>query len=311
MEQVTSSISEELRHAIECFIRTKRSLNDRDPKPEGFEAWKDSLPREHFIDQRGGDYACWPTTTLAAILPFFDNERAPDSRPRPARVPVRRLLGSSYKWSENIRARSGKSIEENIQFFTDDERATTSWEHANVRLIRQLGMFYVAGEGKNRVAFLARHGQEWMPCKLDEQDYIAADKLQLLEVREGPQRTWLCVNDDRHAELIAYPELTIPLLKAYGVRMGQWSAAWPMKSTVMNSFRLQEIDYSHLDGSRSVPSGRIDLHHLVQRETDARSPPRQPSFSALLRPQLGMPRRWVFGIGAGLLLLSMVGYGCR
>ncbi|NVM89641.1 hypothetical protein FHT32_003298 [Variovorax sp. SG517] len=307
MENVTPNVDAELDAAVQEFICIKRSMNDRRPKSHGFLAWMHSLPREIFIDRRGdGDYACWPSCTLTAVLPFFIDEPALDALPRPARVAVKTTLGSSFKRAEDMRPQSSLSVEENIKFFTDDERATTSTEKAQVRMIRQLGLCYVAGEGKNRVAFLAHHGEEWMPCELQDVDYPSAERLQLIEIREGPQRSWVCVKDGKEVELIAYPELTLVLLNAYGVRVSKWSAVWPMQTTVMNSFRMQTIDYQRLDGLRSVPSYPVDLQELVRRENELRKSQPETSFMAFLHPRLEMRRGPFLGAAAGLLGLSIL-----
>lgn len=307
MEQVVPDVSEELASAVRDFIRIKRSMNDREPKPHGFEAWVDSLPSEHFIDRRGvGDYACWPRVTLTAVLPFFSDEPAPHTRRRPARVAVKTTLGSSYQRAEDVLPQPGGSLDDNIAFLTHDDRAITDSEKADVRLIRQLGLCYVACEGKNRVAFLAHHGQEWMPCELEEVDYPTAERLQLVEIREGPQRSWVCVKDGKVAELIAYPEFTLALLRAYGVRETAWSASWPMQTTVMNSFRMQMIDFTHLDGMRPVPSYPVDLEKLAQREIEwSRSQP-GPALMIFLHRRLLMRRWMLLGTAVALLTLSVI-----
>ena len=178
--------------------------------------------------------------TLAAVLPFFDFESRSDSAVRRGLVPVKRLMGSSWRWHEGSLPHGVHTIQEGIAIFTAPNCAEPGLQVAEVTLIRPLGLFYVSGEGKNRVAFLARNNIEWMPCRLAERTYPAAERLQTFEVVEGSIRTWMCVLDSKFAVTLPYPEITIPLLEAYGVRQtAEWPRGWPMCATAITAVRLQ------------------------------------------------------------------------
>jgi len=173
---------------------------------------------------------------------------------------------------------------------------------AQVAMVAPIGIFYVAGEGKNRVAFLARHGVEFMPCTLYERSYPAADRLRIVTVREGPMRCWLCVLDDEFVVTIPYPEFTLPILRAYGVQEAGWMASYPLQATVMNSFRLQPGESDHT--LRSLATKPLSFTYLKRREAEAQSAP-ELMTSLLshggLKLDLSYLRHFIIAVAAVLL----------
>ncbi|MCK9687274.1 hypothetical protein [Scleromatobacter humisilvae] len=308
MEQVIPEISEAQRHAIETFIAARRALSDREPRPAWFGLWKDTVSPSTFVDGSiPGDYACPPADTLRAVLPFFDSS-SPLVRPaRSARIPVKSVVGSSWRWHEGSLPYGARdSVESAIAYFTDDACAEGSSKSAHACLVNPLGIFYINGEGKNRVAFLARNGVEMMPCALTERTYPSASRLSLVAVREGILASWVCVLDSALAVSVPYPEFTLPILEAYGVRRVEWCKDWPMQATVMNSFRLQR---GETDVMRNGTANPLSFAHLKAREADARntaSTVRLPLYSHRLLDQHPNYVRKVLAVFASLLVVCLV-----
>ena len=273
MEDVVPQIPEVQRLAIEAFVRARRALSARDPQPDWFWLWKDTIDSSTFVDGSiPGDYACPPVGTMRAILPFFDVGTRLDSPEQRARVPVKSVVGSSWNWHEgSVPYGAHGSVESAIEYFTDTACSESTGRYAHVCLVKPLGIFYVSGEGKNRVAFLARHGVEFMPCLLSERSYPSADRLELVPVREGLLACWLCILDSSSAVVIPYPEFTLPILEAYGVRRTEWRRDWPMQATVMNSFRMQRGQVSEV--VRNSTSDPIHFGLLKAKEEAARRAP--------------------------------------
>jgi hypothetical protein len=247
-------------------------LSDHDPRPAWFGLWKDTFAPSTFVDGSiPGDYACPPVETLRAVLPFFDFGTRIERPPRRARVPVNSVVGSSWRWHEGSLPYGARgSVESAIAYFTDDACAEGSGKGAQVCLVKPLGIFYVNVEGKNRVAFLARQGIQMMPCELTERTYPSADRISLIAVREGLLVCWVCVLDSALAVLVPYPEFTVPILEAYGVRRVKWHKDWPMQATVMNSFRSQR---GVSEVMRNGTSNPLSFAHLKAREDIVRKTP--------------------------------------
>lgn len=304
MERVTPATPQPLQDAVEDFVAARRALSDRESRPSWFHAWKSTVDPEVFVDGSiGGDYACPPSVTMATVLPFFDFGDIETTPARPAMVPVKYLVGSSWRWHEGILPNDRISVQATIDLFTSERCAEAGGLGAQVAMVAPLGIFYVAGEGKNRVAFLARHRVEFMPCTLYERSYPAADRLRITVVHEGPMRCWLCVLDDEFVVTIPYPEFTLPILRAYGVKDTSWPDSYPMQATVMNSFRMQQAESDR--AMRSGPTNPLCFSHLKQREVKAR-PAAERMTSLVSHPGLVVDRKYLHGVlaAAGAILLA-------
>lgn len=304
MERVTPATPQPLQDAVEDFVAARRALSDRESRPAWFHAWKSTVDPEVFVDGSiGGDYACPPSVTMATVLPFFDFGDIEKTPARPAMVPVKHLVGSSWRWHEGSLPNDRISVQATIDLFTSERCAKAGGLGAQVAMVSPIGMFYVAGEGKNRVAFLARQGVEFMPCTLYERSYPAADRLRIVTVREGPMRCWLCVLDDEFVVTIPYPEFTLPILRAYGVQETGWLDSYPMQATVMNSFRLQQAESDR--ALRSGPTKPLCFSHLQEREAKAQ-PAAERMTSLVSHPGLAVDRKYLRrGLAAaGAVLLA-------
>lgn len=304
MERVIPATPQPLQVAVEDFVAARRALSDRESRPAWFHAWKSTVDPEVFVDGSiRGDYACPPSVTMATVLPFFDFGDIEKTPARPAMVPVRLLVGSSWRWHEGSLPNDRISVQATIDLFTSERCAKAGGLGAQVAMVAPIGIFYVAGEGKNRVAFLARHGVEFMPCTLYERSYPASNRLSIVTVREGPMRCWICVLDDEFAVTIPYPEFTLPILRAYGVKETDWPDSYPMQATVMNSFRLQPGESDHT--LRSVVTKPLSFTYLKRREAEAQSGP-EPMTSLLSHGGLKLDLSYLrhFFIAAAAILLT-------
>lgn len=302
IEKVIPATSNVLRDAVEHFICTKRAINDDGPKPAGYRDWVSSLNPRAFIDRYDSGFACSPATTLRNVLPFFENRYPDEIKHRPARVPVAQVMGSSWRWAEHLIPNPSRSADEWESYLTSDERFTN--DVASVTLLPQLGLFFVSGEGKNRVGFLARRNVEFLPCQLTEINYPEASRLKVFEVFEGPFRTWLCVLDEEFVCTIPYPELTLPILDAYGVpRAKDWPFAAVMPATVLSCLRKQRSD-PYLRGMRSdVANTPLELTHLAELERHASEATDTVWSPAVLHRDVEFDWRRL-GFGAGGLIAT-------
>lgn len=305
MERVTPATPQPLQDAVEDFVAARRALSDRESRPAWFHAWKSTVDPEVFVDGSiGGDYACPPSVTMATVLPFFDFGDIEKTPARPAMVPVKHLVGSSWRWHEGSLPNERISVQATIDLFTSERCAKAGGLGAQVAMVAPIGIFYVAGEGKNRVAFLARHGVEFMPCTLYERSYPAADRLRIVTVREGPMRCWLCVLDDEFVVTIPYPEFTLPILRAYGVKETGWLESYPMQATVMNSFRLQPgVSDQTLRSGATKP---LSFSHLKRREVEAQPAP-ELMTSLLSHPGLAADRTYLRNVFVAATAVLLVG----
>lgn len=306
MERVFPETSVSLRRAVEDFVATRRALSDREPKPPWFLLWKDTLAADVFVDGSiAGDFACWPIDTLKAVLPFFEAGADPGPQ-RPAQVPVRYVVGSSWRWAEGGLPYGIRTVEEAIERFTRDSCAEAGNLVADICYIKPLGIFYVSGEGKNRVAFLARHGIEFMPCRLNERGYPAAEQLRLVAVREGALCSWVCILDSNSAVAIPYPEFTLPLLDAYGVERTKWQDTWPPEAAVMNAFRLQISDRH--SPVRSGPTHPVEFNRLLDREAKVRNRPPAERLPILFHERLDCHPGYLLRVLIGFCVLAIGGF---
>lgn len=307
LEKVVPKTSDRLQEAVKNFIRTKRAFNDYEPKAAGYLDWVSSLNPHAFIDQYESGYACSPALTLRNVLPFFESHPTGDVTRRPASVPVALVMGSSWRWAEHLIPNSTRSAEEWETYLTADKRV--QHDTASVTFVRQLGLFFVSGEGKNRVAFLARRNVEFMPCVLAEVDYPEANRLQVFELFEGSFRTWLCVLDEEFVCTIPYPELTLPILEAYGVpRSKKWPFTEVVPSTVLSCLRKQRGDPSLLGMRSDTVSTPLEMTYLAELEHLVGEAIDREWHPAGMHARVEFDwRRWAIGLGGLATLASVAG----
>lgn len=155
------------------------------------------------------------------LLPFLSLNGA---REEPGRAPLARVLGASWKWKQPYR----DSPEDVINFLTDERRAVPGTEEcAELFLVEPLDL-YVAHEGKNRVRFLRDAGLEFMPAAITTVPYPAPHRISLFRADVLHQSELWAVLDGDCLTRVSMPELTVPLLTAYGVAPpARWPSDWP------------------------------------------------------------------------------------
>lgn len=194
---------------------------------------------------------------LAAVVPFV-GEKAAEV---PALVPVRAMIGESWKWHEGTS--SWRSADELEMYLTAPERAFRSDPDASLSTyVEALGLA-VAFEGKNRVRFLRDRAVEHMPSAVAIAAYPAADRLKVLHVQTSRgKRSW-CVLDDRWLEPLILPAVSHAILDPYGVTtLHRWPSVWPATEAV-------EEALEQAAGAR--PHQPVDLHRLQDRQTEMES----------------------------------------
>ncbi len=122
LETIVPETSGRLHEAVKHFIRTKRALNDEEPKPAGYDDWAASLNPRAFIDRCDPGFACSPASTLRQVLPFFESRYPDKITQRPASVPVALLMGSSWRWAEHLVPNPTRSAEGWEAYFTAEQR---------------------------------------------------------------------------------------------------------------------------------------------------------------------------------------------
>ncbi|TWC14799.1 hypothetical protein FBY06_1258 [Pseudomonas sp. SJZ085] len=162
----------------------------------------------------GGTCAFWGHSFLRIVVPFLDWEESQSARFK-ALVDPRYVLGASIKGKpqhvpeEEIADR----IESYSTNFTWSNKALYTW-------YKPLGIL-TAHEGKHRVAFMRTHGNKPIAAWVDEQNYPAAKRIQLIEPARR-QDEWLALLDGQYLQVLQRPYTSVALLREYGVESFRW-----------------------------------------------------------------------------------------
>lgn len=233
-------------------------------------------------------------------MPFLDLQQSVGNQR--ARVPLDRLLGESWRWSQ---AHSSRLSATALAYYLmqDERSAPGDRDQAIVFEIAPLGLWF-AHEGKNRVHFLRSGGAIEMPAMASTVDYPAANQLALYRlVVAGTEEMW-CVLDGRPAKRLPLPKLTHTLLTAYGVVP---ASTWPnnLPSPHMITAALQQQERHAGNGPD------IDLDVLRERIAEKASKETFTQLSLLDALAGGLLRtrwRWIASASAiflGWLTLSL------
>jgi hypothetical protein len=211
-----------------------------------------------------GTEPAWPSSVMRVVLPFLELDHIPGSTVS-ALIPVAQTIGMNCKWSpRNVAAHDRERL---VQRLTDPMRASPQdFERSETTWIRQFGIF-MAHEGKNRVAFLAAAGVEFMPSLVTAVDYPSAERLKLFEVTDGCERRLVCVLDDEHLVPVQSPSWSLPLLKAYGVKIDAWPDEYPSVEAVCDQLRARTPD--HVGRLRPIALSVLK-EHLAREASEPR-----------------------------------------
>jgi hypothetical protein len=216
LPRIGTDISEDLRYAIQTVVAARREADD----------WRGSAAARVLAMCIGNNNRQQPTLTPLvfgrAILPFW-GDLNDLGEPIQANIPLNQTVGESWRWNPRNApeiAHNGNIDEFRAFLLHPDRAAGDGTSRATVRWVRPLGLF-LSCEGKNRIAFLASLGEEWVPAEVTPCGYPAAADLTLYEVEEGGEVVVVCVKENRYAVIVHHPAWTLPVLRAYGVQTGR------------------------------------------------------------------------------------------
>ncbi len=203
----------------------------------------------------GGTCAFWGHSFLRIVVPFLDWEESQSARFK-ALVDPRYVLGASIKGKpqhvpeEEIADR----IESYSTNFTWSNKALYTW-------YKPLGIL-TAHEGKHRVAFMRTHGNKPIAAWVDEQNYPAAKRIQLIEPARR-QDEWFALLDGRYLQVLQRPYTSVALLREYGVESFRWHQLkdLPPEDLVRDTVyqrRLHKIQETIKEADRT-----LDLRELI------------------------------------------------
>lgn len=204
------------------------------------------------VDQAGG-----PFGLLIKVLPILEDEGGSE---RAAWLPLNRVIGESWRWTAP-EPRPGR--EDLAAYLLSPERADrTDRDAALAWWVPQMGIG-VMHEGKNRVRYLRQVCRaEAIPASVTSLHLPSSDRLQLLEAEIGAGRFYGLLLDGRWLTVLAHPDLSLPLLRAYGTYPQPWPRRLPALEVLLGSRAWQ----SRSDWTRSA----IDIE-AWQRRQDKRN----------------------------------------
>jgi len=236
LPKLAITVSEELKETARMLVRKKYE----------FDRFARKLGGANLISGLWGSYGepLDGTDFFRKLFPFAPVWNS-EGEPLACIVPVEYTFGCSWRWrKEHL---NSKEIEKCLQRVTSHENANRyGYNSAQYMWIEPLGLI-LANEGKNRVDFiremLEKTSVEGIPASVNRYDYPRADRISLYEVdANGREEVW-AVLDRRYVERLQFPDWTLPVLSAYGVRSG--GKSWP------NDFPGVAI----IDAAFSCPSG--------------------------------------------------------
>lgn len=214
------------------------------------------------VSEAGG-----PFDLLIKVIPFLEDEPDPEVA---VRMPLKRVVGESWAWV-TPEPRPGRE-DLATYLLLPDRAAENGQDIAKAWWLPQLGLG-VMHEGKNRVAYLRDIcGAEAMPARVSRMSMPAADRLRLVTADIGGIAFHVVTLDQRWLALVAYPDLTVPLLGAYGVHAQPWPQRMPPLEELLgapgwdcsrgrthHAFDLQEWTERHRELETVVTGSPTDL----------------------------------------------------
>lgn len=247
LAKVDDGISDTLRREVTSLVDAKL-LVDVIGRPSGSRL-TDGLHDGGYGPKDGNEF-------FRAVLPF--SNRSPTGKSFPAMVPTRQTIGCSWKWWPD--SLDTDEIESHRAFFLDPARAEEGPNRAEYDWIQGLGLF-LAGEGKNRVAFLREMKEDWIPAWVTPCTYPAADRIAIYREKfAGAEKFW-AVLDDKFVESLEQPLWAIPLLSAYGV---EFHASWPSRFPSLDLIQTEWNRAKETQTGNSVEP--LDLSKLRKKE---------------------------------------------
>lgn len=177
------------------------------------------------VGQAGG-----PLDLVVKVLPFLEDD---PGREYAAWLPLKRVLGHSWRWTTPI-PRPGR--EDLGSYLRSPERADPrDGDVAQAWWIPELGLG-VMHEGKNRVRYLREVcGAADMPSRVTLMRLPEASRLRVLTADIGAGRFHALVLDEQWLTVLTHPDLTLPLLRGYGVHPQEWPGRVPRLDELMGA----------------------------------------------------------------------------
>ena len=218
--------SEVLREATAKLVHAKYRL-DRNVAEDSCAPLTDGL--------HDGGYGPQEASTFFRNIFPFAQVWTPCGERFSAMVPVSQTFGCSWAWrgrhlsAEERRSLIAELCQPVMASSSHSERAVYFW-------IPGLDLL-LPHEGKNRVDFLREAGATAIPALVRPYTYPEAERLALYRVRVNGLTEWWAVLDGRWVERLSYPDWTVPVLSAYGVKQAVvWPAGLPETEAVASAF---------------------------------------------------------------------------
>lgn len=238
-----------------------------------------------------------PMPFLHRVIPFLHAaERAGNHSY--GLVPTSNTIGCSWKWRH--KSLDQDEVQRRVEELTDTEAlADNTLNTATYAWIKPLGLF-TPEEGKNRVDFFREEQVKAIPAKIYERTYPSADRIMIYNVeKSGFAETW-AVLDGRWVEKVSNPSWTLPLMEAYGVRVGaRWPSHFPDPEQVQGALFEHRGDTSPLGNSEFGDKVVVDLETLRVR-AEYQSEPIRTTVLKLKHAKIA-PQTWMIA-GAGFVV---------
>lgn len=138
--------------------------------------------------------------------------------------------------------------------------------------------FYVASEGKHRVAFMRHHNEPFFLAKVNEARYPEPDRIKLIRSDIHGEIAYALL-DGKHLQLVSRNLYSpVPLLTAYGVKTTSWTDAVPLPESfvwvkIVKSGLLEKPPLSRCERKRTFDLTRIGedyQKHLLESRSKTR-----------------------------------------
>lgn len=219
-------------------------------------------------------------------------------------VPTSNTIGCSWRWRrKHLNASEAQRVVGELN--DADALGNGTLNPTSYSWIKPLGLI-APHEGKNRVHFFRDEGIDFIPAKIYERDYPAAERIEVFSIQENGFSTTWAVLDGRWVEKVEHPNWTLPLMRAYGAKT---NAAWPshypdVQQVVLAQFEAKRVTspYGHPEfGNAEV----VDLDTIRAIEA-FQAEAQQVSVYDLKEVQVN-PLLWVAGLPTFLACLILLG----
>lgn len=216
----------------------------------------------------------FPETFLRTLIPFLYWEQSNKSM-GVCKIPTEIAFGACIKgYPEYI-------AENEVELYKEAYRSSLigyRWgADASGDYFPDLG-FYVASEGKHRVAFMRHHNEPFFLAKVTEARYPEPERIKLIRSDLHGKISYALL-DGKHLQLVSSLLYSpVALLKAYGVKTTSWTDAVPLPESfvwvkIVKSGLLEKPPLSRCERKRTFDLTRIGedyQKHLLESRSKTR-----------------------------------------